>query len=111
VPASTQDLQANRAAEVWAAVSIGLMMLALVALLLFRQEYLVHGLAAGLALFILLEAAFRGRLTRLVTGVTLTLAVIAAFVLLYEFFWQVIIALVLIAGIYILWDNLREIWG
>ena len=34
---------------------------------------------------------------------------IAALILLYEFFWQVLIVAVLAIGIYILWDNLREI--
>jgi len=109
-PASGQSQRASRLAELWAAGSIGLMLLALVVLLLFRQEYLLYGLAAGLALFLFLEAAFRGRLARLVTSVTLGLAVIAVLLLLYEFFWQVLIGAVLVIGLYILWDNLREIW-
>jgi hypothetical protein len=62
-----------------------------------------------LVLFLFLEAAFRGRLARLVTGVTLGLALIAALILLYEFFWQVLTVTVLAVSIYILWDNLREI--
>jgi len=107
-PASGQNLRAGRLAELWAAGSIGLMLLALVLLLLFRQEYLLHGLAAILGLFVFLEAAFRGRLTRLVTGVTLSLALVAALILLYEFFWQILIVAVLGIGLYILWDNLRE---
>jgi hypothetical protein len=110
-PASSQNLWTSRLAELWAAGSIGLMLLALVLLLLFRQEYLLPGLAAILALFLFLEAAFRGRLTRLVTSVTLGLAVIAALLLLYEFFWQALIAVVLAIGAYILWDNLREVWA
>jgi hypothetical protein len=108
-PASSQNLRVSRIAELWAAGSIGLMLLALVVLILFRQEYLLPGLAAILALFIFLEAAFRGRLARLVTSVTLGLAAIAALILLYEFFWQVLIVVVLAIGAYILWDNLREI--
>jgi hypothetical protein len=107
-PASSQNLRASRLAELWAAGSIGLMLLALVSLLVFRQEYLFCGLAAVLALFLFLEAAFRGRLTRLVTSVTLGLAVIAALILLYEFFWQTLVVVVLAIGVYILWDNLRE---
>jgi hypothetical protein len=108
-PASGQSLRASRLVEVWAAGSIGLMLLALVWLVLFQQEYLVDGLIAILALFLFLEAAFRGRLTRLVTGVTLGLAIIAALILLYEFLWQMLIVVVVAIGIYILWDNLREI--
>ena len=40
---------------------------------------------------------------------TLGLALIAALILLYEFFWPVLIAAVLAIGFYLLWDNLREI--
>jgi hypothetical protein len=107
-PASSHNLRTSRLAELWAAGSIGLMLLALVLLLLFRQQFLLYGLVAMLALFLFLEAAFRGRLVRLVTAVTLGLAMVAALILLYEFFWQVLIALVLAIGIYVLWDNLRE---
>jgi hypothetical protein len=109
-PASSQNLWYSRLAELWAAGSIGLMLLALVSLLLFRQEYLLDGLVAILALFLFLEAAFRGRLSRLVTSVTLGLAVITGLVLLYEFFWQILIVVVLAIGAYILWTNLRELW-
>jgi hypothetical protein len=109
-PATSHDLRTSRLAELWAAGSIGLMLLALVSLLILRQEYLVQGLVAILALFLFLEAAFRGRLTRLVTSVTLALAVIAALVLLYEFFWQITITIVLATALFILWDNLREMW-
>lgn len=109
-PASSQTLRTSRLAELWAAGSIGLMLVALVLLLVFQQDYWLYGLVAILALFIFLEAAFRGRLTRLVTSVTLGLAVIAALILLYEFFWQVLIGVVLVIGLYILWENLREIW-
>jgi hypothetical protein len=109
-PASSQDLRVSRLAELWAAGSIGLMLLALVSLLILRQDLLFQGLAAILALFLFLEAAFRGRLTRLVTSVTLALAVITVLVLLVEFFWQILIAIVLATGLFILWDNLREMW-
>ncbi len=108
-PASSQGLRASRLAELWAAGSIGLMLLALVSLLLFRQEYLLPGLAAILALFLFLEAAFRGRLTRLVTSVTLGLAVIAALILFTNSSGRYSSWLCLAIGAYILWDNLREV--
>ena len=109
-PASSHDLRVSRLAELWAAGSIGLMLLALVSLLVLRHEFLFQGLAAFLALFLFLEAAFRRRLSRLVTSVTLALAVITVLVLLFEFFWQILIAVVLATGLFILWDNLREMW-
>ena len=62
-----------------------------------------------IALFAFIEASFRGRLTRFVTSVTLSNAIVAALVLFYEYFWQVVEVGVLVTGIYILWDNLREV--
>ena len=62
-----------------------------------------------IALFAFIEASFRGRLTRFVTRVTLSNAIVATLVLLYEYFWQVVEVAVLVTGIYILWDNLREL--
>jgi hypothetical protein len=37
------------------------------------------------------------------------LAVVATLIIIYEFFWQLVVAAVLVVGIYVLWDNLREI--
>jgi hypothetical protein len=55
------------------------------------------------------EAGFRGRLVNLVSSANVGLAVVATLVLLYEFFWQLVVATVLVVGIYVLWDNLREL--
>jgi hypothetical protein len=45
----------------------------------------------------------------LVTSATLGLAVVAALVLVYEFFWQIVVVAVLVLGLYVLWANLREL--
>ena len=37
------------------------------------------------------------------------LGMLAALIIEYEFFWQIVALAVLIVGIYILWDNLREL--
>jgi len=34
---------------------------------------------------------------------------LAALIIVYEFFWQIVALVVLIVGIYVLWDNLREL--
>jgi len=115
-PASDSELRLSRAAEVWAAISIGVMLIFLVALVYLAQNsdfvrnYIVTGLVAVIALFAFLEAAFRGRLARLITTVTLVMAAVAVLVLLYEFFWPIVVLAILFTGGYILWDNLRELW-
>ena len=108
-PAPEADLRLDRVAEFWAATSIGLMMVGFVALVLFAREYLVFGLAAMLAAIIFVEASFRRQLARLVDSLTVALAIVAALVLLFEFFWQIAVLLVLIAGTYIMIENLREL--
>lgn len=109
-PASYTKLRFSRVAELWAAISVGVTLVGFIVLVLFARAYLIIGLIAMVALFVLFEAGFRGWLIRLLTSVTIGLAVLAALILLYEFFWQLIILAVLIAGGYILWDNLRELW-
>jgi hypothetical protein len=108
-PASDEGLRLSRFAELWAAVSIGLMMVAFVGLVIFARHYLVYGLTALLALLIFVEAGFRRRLPQLIVSVTNALALVGALVLLFEFFWEIVIGGVLVAGAYIMWENLREL--
>jgi hypothetical protein len=108
-PASDVELRTSRIAEVWAAVSVGLMLMALVVIAVFEPEHLTFGLVASIALFAFVEATFKGRMTNLVSSVNIGLAVVATLVLLFEFFWKIIIVAVLIVGLYVLWDNLREL--
>ena len=110
LPAEDERFRAGRLAEVWAAASIGLMLVVLVGLIYFARHFMVFGLSAMIALFAFVEATFRGRLVRTVTSVTIGLAVVAALVLIYEFFWSAVALVVVIIGSYLLWDNLRELW-
>jgi hypothetical protein len=96
-------------AEFWAAISIGLLMVGFVALALFARQYLVFGLVTMLAAIIFVEASFRRQLARLVDSLAVALAIVAALVLLFEFFWQIAVLLVLAAGAYIMIENLREL--
>lgn len=109
-PASDTELRLGRVAETWAAISMGAMLLGFVAVVLLARQHLVAGLVAVIAVFVFIESTFRGRLTRLITSVTIGLAAVAALVILYDFFWPIVIASVLVAGVYILWQNLRELW-
>jgi hypothetical protein len=108
-PASETELRVSRVAEAWAAVSVSLMLISFVAIVLFEREHLISMLVVSIALFAFVEAGFRKRLVNLVSSVNIGLAVVAALILLYEFFWQMVIAAVLVVGLYVLWDNLREL--
>jgi hypothetical protein len=108
-PASDEGLQLSRWAETWSAISIGLMMIGFVLLVMFARQYLIYGLAGLIALIVFVEAGFRRQLSRLITSVTVGLASVAARVLLFEFFWEIVVLAVLVAGAYIMWENLSEL--
>jgi hypothetical protein len=108
-PASEDELRVSRVAEAWAAVSVSLMLISFVGIALFEREHLISMLVFSIALFTFVEAGFRGRLVNLVSSVNIGLAVVSALILLYEFFWPMVVTAVLGVGLYVLWDNLREL--
>jgi hypothetical protein len=108
-PASEDELRVSRVAEAWAAVSVSLMIISFVAIALFERQHLISMLVFSIAFFAFVEAGFRGRLVNLVSSANVGLAVVATLVLIYQFFWQLVVATVLLVGIYVLWDNLREL--
>ncbi len=110
VPTPDEEYKAGRLAEIWAAASIGLILVGFFALIYFARDYTVYGLVAIVALFTFIEASFRGRVVKLVTSVTVGLAVVATLVLIYKFFWSIVAIGVLLIGGYLLWENLRELW-
>ena len=108
-PASETELRFSRVAEAWAAVSVSLMLVIFVAIAIFEQEHLISMLVVSIAFFAFAEAGFRGRLVNLVASANIGLAAVATLILLYEFFWQLVVAAVLVVSLYVLWDNLREL--
>ncbi|MDA1329614.1 MAG: hypothetical protein DWG76_07620 [Chloroflexi bacterium] len=111
LPASPVSLRLGRIAEAWAAASIGLALFAFVAIVLFARDYLALGTGIIVAVIALVEAAFRRRLNQFIGVITGLLAFLASAVLLFVFFWDIVIAVVILAGAYILWENLRELWS
>ncbi|HJQ29588.1 MAG TPA: hypothetical protein VJ827_09610 [Rubrobacter sp.] len=108
-PASADELRVSRVAEAWAAISVSLMLISFVGIWMFEREHLISMLVVSIALFAFAEAGFRGRLVNLVSSANIGLAVVSTLVIFYEFFWQLVVAVVLTVGIYVLWDNLREL--
>ncbi len=108
-PASDAELRVSRMAEAWAAASVSLVLISFVGIALFERDHLISMLVFSISLFAFVEAGFRGRLVNLVSSANIGLAVVASLVIVYEFFWQLVVAAVLIVGVYLLWDNLREL--
>jgi hypothetical protein len=109
-PASEVGLRLSRIAEAWAAASIGLVLLAFVAIVLFARHYLLIGVVAILSVVAVIEAVFRRGLGVLIGRATNAIALAAGLVLLYQFFWEIVIGVILAVGTYIMWENLRELW-
>jgi hypothetical protein len=107
-PASDSELRVNRLVEFWAAVSIGLLMVGFVLLILFTRQHIVLGLVILISVFVFLESGFRKQLPQLINSVAVGLAIVSLLVLLYNFFWQIVILGVFFAGVYIMWENLKE---
>lgn len=96
-------------AEVWAAVSIGMMMIAVVLLILFARRFLFWGLGALLLVIVTIESGFRRRLSTLVRWTSVGLAVIGFAILLFEFFWAFALVLLMGVGFYMIVENLQEL--
>lgn len=108
-PATDTDLRLGRIAEAWAATSIGVLMISMVLVFFFYRQYMIIGLVVILAIFLFIEAGARRRLVNLITTVTNALTIVTALVLFYQFFWAVVMLVVLLAGVYIIWENIREL--
>ncbi len=94
--------------ELWASLSIGVLLLGFVALALFYRHHLILGSIVLVSLLVFVESGFRGQFTKVIESMANLLAIFAALVLAYRFFWTILIFGVFLAGVLILWENLRE---
>lgn len=107
-PQSEAEIEMSSLAESWAAFSVGLLLVGFVVLYLTAEQWWL-GLGALLLIFAAIEAVFRGEIETVIVSTTLTLSVIASLLLIYEFFWSIVIVLVMTTGLLIIVDNVREL--
>lgn len=110
-PQAKNPLRFSRLAEIWAAISIGMMMMAVVLLIIFARPFLVLGLGGLLLVMVAIEAAFRRRLADLVRWIAILLAIAGVLILMYQFFWYILLGGVMITGFYMIISNLRELFA
>ena len=108
-PVSEEETQAGRVAQLWASISVAVVLVALVVIFAYQRQHLLSALVFAIAMFAFIEAGFRRRLTRFIVSANIGLAIVGALVLLQHYFWQIIVLAVLGVGFYILWENLREL--
>lgn len=107
-PQTEHEIRVGAWAESWAAFSVGLLLVGFVALYL-TEGYRLVGLGLLIGLFALIEAVFQRRLESLIVRVTLGLSLFASLVLIYDYFWEIVIAAVFAVALIIIADNLREL--
>jgi hypothetical protein len=99
-----------RIAELWAALSSGLLLLAFTMLLVFAPtSWFVWTVLVGL-LFAAIDATIRGRLANFLLNLTIILAVITGLILIKDFWWLVLIGGLFALVILMIVENMRELW-
>jgi hypothetical protein len=108
-PEPPQEIRRGRLAEVWASLSIGVLLLGGVLIMLVDVDNWITALALFVTAVIVVENILHRSLTHLLLNVTVTLALLCTAVLVYEFFWYIGLAAVAAIALVILRDNLREL--
>jgi hypothetical protein len=105
-PEPPEALRRGRIAELWAALTVGLLLVGAAGLVALGAKV---GLIGALVLAgVLVDSILRGTLVRFLLNATVVLAVVTAGVLFYEFWWQTMLAGIALLGMVLLLDNLRE---
>jgi hypothetical protein len=108
-PVPAELTRYGRAVEVWSAVSVAVLLVAVVGLIFFANTTWLVGLAVGVIGYVLIESAFRRRLTTLLLRVTLVLSLLTLALLAVQFA-GILVALAIAAFALIVFaDNVREV--
>ncbi len=108
-PVSPATARFNRFVEAWAALSIGLLLLAVLAVSYLAPDYLWMGVLLLLLTFTIVESLLRGTFVAAVTGIAVALAIIAALILVFHFWRVILLAGLAAAAVLLLVQKLREL--
>ena len=108
-PAPTGSIAYGRVLELWAALSIGLLLIGLVVALLVAPAYGVIAAVLLIGAFIFIESVLRGTVVALVTTISVALALLASVILAIHFWVPLLIGAALVAGVFVIAQNLREL--
>jgi hypothetical protein len=108
-PITTENERIGRITEIWAAISVSVLLFVFIWAILFARHYLIYSFILIVITFTTLEATLRHRLANWMSGLGIILALVATGVLFFQFFWYWVALLILGVGGYILFENLREL--
>ncbi|HET6846316.1 MAG TPA: hypothetical protein VFH29_05740, partial [Anaerolineales bacterium] len=101
----------DRLGEAWAAVSLSMLLFAVVGLLFVAPRYLGAGLVFTTIFFVLVESILRGAFIQTVSEVTALLAIIACVILMVHFWYWLLVGMLLAIALFLLLQRLRELTG
>ncbi|MCI0710452.1 MAG: hypothetical protein L0154_09850, partial [Chloroflexi bacterium] len=110
-PQTPDEINQNTLLESWSALSAGLLLIGFALLLFLEPAQFFIGTAALMLGFGVIEASLRRRLQELLLSISVILAVMTSFVLIYEFFWELLSAVVVGVALLIIVTNWRELRG
>lgn len=108
-PTPAGSVTYGRLLELWAALSIGLLLIGLVVALLVAPAYGVIVAIGLIAAFVFIESVLRGTVVALVNTISVALALVASVILAIQFWVLLVIAAALVAGAFVITQNLREL--
>jgi hypothetical protein len=108
-PTPPSEVRYGRLVELWAAVSVSIMLLLIVGLIWFELVPWWGALLIGVVGYAIIESILRRRATQLILRATLLLAVFGAAVLIWEFRLHAILLGLVGLAVLIFADNIREV--
>ena len=109
VPLPPAQLRFGKIAELWAAVSLSLLLLGLVAVILFAPKYALPGAVVLLIAVVVGESILRATFVRTINRIAVILALVAAVILVVHFWKPVLLALLAGVAVFLLLQRVREL--
>ena len=109
VPTQAEERRFGNLLEIWAALSIGLLLLGLVFVALVVPELIVVAAISVIAAFLFLDSVLRGTVAGVASTITLTLAGLVLVILGITFWAQALVVVAVAAAVFVIWQNLGEL--
>jgi hypothetical protein len=111
VPVEEVSMRYARATETWAAISLSLLLFALAALFLLAPSFFWVGLVVLIILGMIAESILRGAFTQTISRISLVLALITTVILVIHYWQYILVVTLVVLGIVLMLQRLRELTG
>jgi hypothetical protein len=110
-PVPPEAIRHGVVVEIWSALSSALLLGVTAVLIWLRVVPWWAAPIVALAGYVVIESAFRRRLTQLVLRLVVALALVTLAVLAWTFWWQLVLVGILALAVFVLTENARELLG